>query len=152
MYLNFVGFCGFTWICQLWDCTKYHTNWQPKTCIWWLYFYSWSPKGDLRIFSILSPVIPDNAHDLLRSFLQNNFLTSKIVFHLLHVTDHAYWIKEGNAKRQKKYSEYIYSCIICLQICAWYHTKGMFNYALLAGAPNKNIVQKHLNIALLNIF
>ena len=33
---------------------------------------------------------------------------------------------------RKKYSEYIYRCIIiCLKICAWQHTKGMFNYALL---------------------
>ena len=53
-------------------------------------------------FLISSLVIPDNAHDLLRSFLKNNFLTSEITFHLLHVTDHAYWIKGGNAKRQKK--------------------------------------------------
>ena len=102
MYLNFTGFCRFTWISQLQDSTKYHTNWQPKTCIWWLYFYSWSPKGDLRIFSILSSVIPDNAHDLLRSFLQNNFLTSKIVIHLLHVTDHVYGIKGGMQKDRKK--------------------------------------------------
>ena len=54
------------------------------------------------LFLISSPVIPDNAHDLLRSFLQNNFLTSEITFHLLCVTDHAYGIKGGNAKRQKK--------------------------------------------------
>ena len=33
------------------------TNWRLKICIWRLYFSSWSPKGDLRIFSISSPVM-----------------------------------------------------------------------------------------------
>ena len=28
-------------------------------------------------------------------------------------------LKEEMQKDRKKYSEYIYSCIICLQICAW---------------------------------
>ena len=32
-----------------------YTNWCLKICIWQLYFSSWSPKGDLRIFLILSP-------------------------------------------------------------------------------------------------
>ena len=32
------------------------TNWRLKICIWRLYFSSWSPKGDLRIFLISSPV------------------------------------------------------------------------------------------------
>ena len=59
-------------------------------------------KATWVFFLVSSPVIPDNAHDLLRSFLQNNFLTSEITFHLLPVTDHAYGIKGGNAKRQKK--------------------------------------------------
>ena len=36
----------------------YYTNWWLIMCIWWLYFSSWSPKGDLRIFFILSPVLP----------------------------------------------------------------------------------------------
>ena len=31
------------------------TNWRLKICIWRLYFSSWSPKGDLRIFLISSP-------------------------------------------------------------------------------------------------
>ena len=34
----------------------YYTSWRLKMCIWWLYFSTWSPKGDLRIFFILSPV------------------------------------------------------------------------------------------------
>ena len=59
-------------------------------------------KATWGFFLISSLVIPDNAHDLLRSFLKNNFLTSEITFRLLHVTDHAYWIKGGNVKRQKK--------------------------------------------------
>lgn len=33
----------------------YHTNWWLKICIWLPYFSSWSPKGDLTIFLILSP-------------------------------------------------------------------------------------------------
>ena len=32
------------------------SNWRLKICIWRLYFSSWSPKGDLRIFLISSPV------------------------------------------------------------------------------------------------
>ena len=32
-----------------------YTNWQLKICIWWLYFSRWLPKGNLRIFLILSP-------------------------------------------------------------------------------------------------
>ena len=35
----------------------HYTNWWLKICIWRLYFSSWSPKGDLRIFLILSPVV-----------------------------------------------------------------------------------------------
>ena len=31
------------------------SNWRLKICIWRLYFSSWSPKGDLRIFLISSP-------------------------------------------------------------------------------------------------
>ena len=31
------------------------TNWRLKIWIWRLYFSSWSPKGDLRIFLISSP-------------------------------------------------------------------------------------------------
>ena len=34
----------------------HYTNWRLKICIWRLYFSSWSPKGDLRIFLISSPV------------------------------------------------------------------------------------------------
>ena len=33
-----------------------YTNWRLKICIWRLYFSNWSPKGDLRIFLISSPV------------------------------------------------------------------------------------------------
>ena len=33
----------------------HYTNWRLKICIWRLYFSSWSPKGDLRIFLISSP-------------------------------------------------------------------------------------------------
>ena len=33
----------------------HHTNWRLKICIWRLYFSSWSPKGDLRIFLFSSP-------------------------------------------------------------------------------------------------
>ena len=32
------------------------TNWRLEICIWRLYFSSWSPKGDLTIFLISSPV------------------------------------------------------------------------------------------------
>ena len=40
------------------SCVIYiYTNWWLKICIWRLYFSSWSPKGDLRIFLILSPVV-----------------------------------------------------------------------------------------------
>ena len=34
----------------------HYTNWRLKICIWRLYFSSWSPKGDLRIFLISSHV------------------------------------------------------------------------------------------------
>ena len=58
------------------------------------------------------PVIPDNSHDLLRSwhqsfwcFLRNNFLTSRITFHLLHVIDHARWILLLNKRRKSKKTE-----------------------------------------------
>ena len=47
---------------------------------------------------------------------------AKIVTLAVMQADHACLISCGikgeNAKRQKKYSEYIYSCIICLKICA----------------------------------
>ena len=33
----------------------HYTNWRLKIYIWRLYFSSWSPKGDLRIFLISSP-------------------------------------------------------------------------------------------------
>ena len=67
--MNFAGSCGFIWISWLRDHTKYqkpwnyelrhlhYTNWRLKICIWQLYFSSWSPKGDLRIYIILSPVL-----------------------------------------------------------------------------------------------
>ena len=32
------------------------TNWRLKICIWRLYFSGWSPKGNLKIFLISSPV------------------------------------------------------------------------------------------------
>ena len=61
---NFAVFCVFLWISRLCDGAKYqwaasftYTNWRLKICIWRLYFSSWSPKGDLRIFLILSPVV-----------------------------------------------------------------------------------------------
>ena len=77
-------------------------------------------KTTWGFFLISSPVIPDNAHNLLRPFLQNNFLTSEITFHLLRVTDHVYGIKGGNAKRQKKNTQNTFLVVvICLQICAW---------------------------------
>ena len=65
---NFAVFCVLLWISRLCGCTKYqrpwvyelrhlhYTNWRLKICIWRLYFSSWSPKGDLRIFLISSPV------------------------------------------------------------------------------------------------
>ena len=34
-----------------------YTNWRLKICMWHLYFSSWSPEGNLRIFLILSPVL-----------------------------------------------------------------------------------------------
>ena len=34
----------------------HYTNWRLKICMWQLYFSSWSPEGNLRIFLILSPV------------------------------------------------------------------------------------------------
>ena len=37
-----------------------YTNWQLKICIWRLYFSSWSPKGDLKIFLLSSPVVDKN--------------------------------------------------------------------------------------------
>ena len=47
---------------QIWwiaPCYKLHhlqyTNWQLKICMCWLYFSSWSPEGNLRIFLTLSP-------------------------------------------------------------------------------------------------
>ena len=60
-------FCVFWWISRLCDGAKYqkpwlwaasftYTNWRLKICIWRLYFSSWLPKGDLRIFLISSPV------------------------------------------------------------------------------------------------
>ena len=36
-------------------CHLHYTNWRLKICIWRLYFSSWSLKGDLGIFLILSP-------------------------------------------------------------------------------------------------
>ena len=33
-----------------------HYKWRVKICNWRLYFFSWSLKGDLRIFLISSPV------------------------------------------------------------------------------------------------
>ena len=66
-FVNFMGFRRFTWILQLRNRAKYqkpwyfelphlhYTNWCLKICIWRLCFSSWSPKGDLRIFLILSP-------------------------------------------------------------------------------------------------
>ena len=35
----------------------HYTNWRLKICMWQLYFSSWSPEGNLRIFLILSPVL-----------------------------------------------------------------------------------------------
>ena len=62
--------------------------------------------------SMYFPVIPDNSHDLLRSwhqsfwyFLRNNFLTSWITYHLLHVIDHACWILLLNKRRKRKKTE-----------------------------------------------
>ena len=34
-----------------------YTNWELKICPWRLYFWSWSPKGGLRIFLISSPAL-----------------------------------------------------------------------------------------------
>ena len=36
-------------------CHLHDTNWRLKICIWRLYFSSWSPKGDLRIFFNFEP-------------------------------------------------------------------------------------------------
>ena len=67
--VNFTGFCRFTWNSRLSDCAKYqkpswycelvhlhHTNWGLKICTWRLHFSSLSPKGNLKIFLISSPV------------------------------------------------------------------------------------------------
>ena len=43
----------------------HYTNWQLKICIWRLYFSSWWPKGNLRIFLISSPVININTLSIL---------------------------------------------------------------------------------------
>ena len=54
---NFAVFCMFLWICgsattrkfRSPDFELYHlhrTNWRLKICIWRIYFFSWSPKGD----------------------------------------------------------------------------------------------------------
>ena len=67
--LNFAVFCEFLWISRLRYCSKYQkpctyelrhlhiTNWRLKICIWRLHFSGWSPKGDLKIFLISSPVL-----------------------------------------------------------------------------------------------
>ena len=86
--------------------------------------------------SMYFPVIPDNSHDLLRSwhqsfwcFLRNNFLTSWITFHLLHVTDHACSIKGENANTQKKYSEY--TLLESLRIQYWFSMLNLTNWSLM---------------------
>ena len=44
------------WILPCYEVHHLHyTNWWLKICIWQLYFSSWWPKGDLRIFFISSP-------------------------------------------------------------------------------------------------
>ena len=54
---NFAVFCMFLWICDsatTWKLRSpdyelhhlHHTNWRLKICIWWIYFFSWSPEGD----------------------------------------------------------------------------------------------------------
>ena len=48
------------WIVPYYELHHLHyTNWQLKICIWPLHFSSWLPKGNLRIFSISSPVACD---------------------------------------------------------------------------------------------
>ena len=60
---NFAILRRLIWISWLCDHAKYrkpwyydlrhlhYTNWLLKICIWQLYFSSWSPRGNLRIFS-----------------------------------------------------------------------------------------------------
>ena len=51
-----------------------NTNWQLKNCIWRLYFSSWSPKGNLRIFSISNPACQSTDNVLPRwPFFWTNF-------------------------------------------------------------------------------
>ena len=52
------------------------SNWWLKICIWRLYFCSWSPKGDLRIFLISSP-------DMLAWRYEFYFLVTKTIFYSL---------------------------------------------------------------------
>ena len=63
---NFAVFCVFLWICGSATAQNigspdyelrhlHYTNWRLKVYIWRLYFSSWSPKGNLRIFLISSP-------------------------------------------------------------------------------------------------
>ena len=42
---------------------------------------------------------------------------SRFIFYMLQIMHIE--LKVEMQKDRKKYSEYIYSCIICLQICAW---------------------------------
>ena len=65
---NFAVFCMFlwihrlTWISRLHDCAEYKKPWYYELhhLHWQLYFYSWSPRGNLRIFLISSPDITVN--------------------------------------------------------------------------------------------
>ena len=67
---NFAVFCVFLWISRLCNpreiseaLTVSFTNWRLKLCIWRLFFSSWSPKGDLRIFLISSPDVAGKKAD-----------------------------------------------------------------------------------------
>ena len=97
--MNFAGSCGFIGISWLRDHTKYqkpwyyelrhlhYSNWRLKICIWRLYFSSWSPKGDLRIYIISSLVLATEVYAWTVTLLSHKRSTRcPLIYHHLILT------------------------------------------------------------------
>ena len=62
-------------------------NWRLKICIWWLYFSSWSPKGDLTIYIISSLVLPTEVYAWTVTLLSHKRSTRcPLIYHHLILT------------------------------------------------------------------
>ena len=116
--LNFAVFRVFLWISRLRSFSKYRkpctyelrhlhfTNWPLKICIWRLYFSGWSPKGDLEIFLISSPVLPYYQLWCTSTTFWYTVISRKVVRKTVHAT-----IPKGNMG----YDQYTVADIVAVE-------------------------------------